>query len=793
MKDNRAVFACLMLGTSLLPAIAQAQDAGVDSSVPADADADVTGADVILVTAQRRSEDVLKVPVSMTVVSEETLAERGISDLTGVTKLAPSLQVTQDNTFSVRGIGTGTFANTVESSVSQVVDDVVLGNREFASNAFYDVARVEVLNGPQGLLFGKNASAGLVNITTNRPRLGVLSLFADGEFVQRARPGDDGTGYQIRSTLNVPVGDNAAARINAIYADDDPVTVPLVNPAVRNDLNRENFGVRGKFLFEPNNALSVYIAGELNRQRGITTRYDITFREFGPGSQYPAYGLVDGRENLVFGAEAPNFRDSDTGGLQANISYAFDNGMELTSVSAWKTADTDFQFDSDQTPINFFSYNMAEGTYDQYSQELRLALPAGNRLSGQAGLYFFRADSGATGFRGGNNGVPDFIASGFPFCIGAEPAEGPPPACNVSNRSFLGQDYDYTLQNTSYAAFGQLGYQLTDTLKLTAGARLTGEKAEIHLEENFGDYFVTLGVPRNISDQSVTATDLSYKLVIDWQATPDLLVYGFYGEGFKGPGFSNTSPAPGADLSVDPEISRGGGIGVKGRALDGALTFSASAFYTRFYDLQVQAFVQSLRTFVLSNAATATTKGVDLSFQARPFSGLTLSGSASYVDATFNDYPGAQCYPTQTTDGCNAAVNSTDPAFVGTFNAAGYDVPLSARFTAALGADYEVPISDALNAELGAGYYHRSPQSAALGEPFTIPTWDTIDLRAGVSGQSWSLGLFCRNCTNSIRPISIGSDGGDANPLEGPPVLTTNQRFSFDSVRTVGLRASIEF
>jgi len=777
-----------MMGASMLPFLAQAQDAGagsLESPVAADADYD----DIIVVTAQRRSQDVLKVPLSVTVLGEDTLNKRGVSDLADVTKLAPSLQMAQDNTFSVRGIGTGTFANTVESSVSQVVDDVVLGYREFASNAFYDVARVEVLNGPQGLLFGKNASAGLVNITTNRPELGEYSLAADAQVVQRARPDDNGTGYRVRSTLNVPIGENAAARLNVIYADDDPVTSPMVNPAVRNDLSRKNFGLRGKLLFEPNDALSVYIAGDVNTMSGITTRYDVTFREFGPDSQYPARGLQDGEVNLLYLTESPNYRDSDTGGLQANISYALGNGMELTSVSAWKTAHTDFQFDSDNTPFNFFSFNGSEGDYDQYSQELRLALPSDNRITGQAGVYFFQSDSSATGYRGGNQGLPAAVTGGFPFCIDVTPTAGPPPACNVNNTSFLGQDFEYDLSNTSYAAFSQLGYDLTDTLKLTAGARLTREEAEINLSENFGDYFVTLGVPRNVSNQSVEATDLSYKLGADWQASPDLLVYGFYAEGFKGPGFSNTSPAPNADLSVDPEISRGGEVGMKGRAFDGALTFSASAFHTKFSDLQVQAWLQQLRTFVLSNAATATTQGIDLSFQARPTQGLTLSGSASIVDATFNDYPGAQCYATQTSNGCNTAVDSSDPAYVGTFNAAGFDVPLSAGFTGTFGADYVFPISNVLDADLGASYYHRSSQSSGIGEPFTIPAWDTIDLRAGMSSDTWSLSLFCKNCTNSVRPISIGGDAGDSNNGE----LTLSQRFGFNSVRTVGLRASTEF
>lgn len=765
------------------PALAQSAPAA-DAAAPGE----------IIVTAQRVSQNVLKVPVSVTVVGAEELLKRGANDLTGVTKLAPSLQVAQDNTFSIRGVGTATFANTVEASVSQVVDDVVLGNREFAANAFYDVTRVEVLNGPQGLLFGKNASAGLVNITTNRPKLGVFSISGDGEFVRRDRPVKDGNGYQLRSTVNIPFGDNAALRLNAIYSDQASITFPTVNAAVRNDMALKNLGLKAKFLYEPSENLSVYLIGDYNRQRGITGRFDITFREFGPGSQYPARGLTAGLDNLRYNVNAPNYRDSDTGGLQANVKLSLGGGWELNSITAWKQVKTNQQFDSDQTPFNFFDFNGGTQKYNQYSQELRLSLPTGNALSGQFGLYYFRSTNQAQGFRGGNNGFPSFIAVGFPFCIGATVTAGPPPACGVSNTSFLGQDYRYTLAQNSYAAFGQLGYQLTDTVKLTAGARLTHEKGNIDLRENAGNYFVTLGVKNNTSIQSTSATDLSYKVGLDWQATPDLLAYAFFGEGFKGPGFSNTSPAPGANLAVRPEISRGGELGLKGKLLDGAVTFSLSGFYTKFYDLQVQAFVQTLRTFVLSNAATATTKGVDFSLQARPTSHLTLSGSMALVDATFDDYPGAQCNPTQTTDGCNAAINSSLPGFVGQFNAKGYRLPLSARFTATLGAEYAIPVSEGLDAQIGVGYYHRSPVSAGFGPKFDIPAWDTLDLRLGLQAKNWNIGLFCKNCTNSIRPISLGSDGGDANPVgTAPPVLTLNQRFSFDSVRTVGVRVGFNY
>lgn len=180
--------AYLLVSTSLAcstPCFAQA--------APADAPADEANNGEIIVTAQRRSENVMKVPVSVTVVSAEALAKNGINDLASVTKLAPSLQAGEDNSFSIRGVGTASFANTVESSVTQMVDDVVLGSRNFAANGFYDIERVEVLNGPQGLLFGKNASAGVVNITSTRPKLGENAVSFDSELTSRYRPARTGS------------------------------------------------------------------------------------------------------------------------------------------------------------------------------------------------------------------------------------------------------------------------------------------------------------------------------------------------------------------------------------------------------------------------------------------------------------------------------------------------------------------------------------------------------------------------------------------------------------------------
>ena len=743
------------------------------------------GAADIVVTAQRRSENVMKVPLNVTVVGADIIKNNGVSDLRDLTRFAPSVQYSSDGQFSVRGVGTATFAPTVESSVSQVVDDIVLGSRAFATAAFFDVERVEVLNGPQGLLFGKNASAGLINITTVKPKLGVTSGDAQIEVASRNRPGANGRGVDLRGGINLPVGANSAVRISGIYSNQDPVTRNIFAATTRQDEAQEKYGVRAKWLSEFDSGLSVYIIGDYFRSSGVAGTYDSTFRSLGANSQYPeilaAAGVAPGAENFLTATNAATYNDVKTGGVQANISYEFDNGLQVSNIVGWKTAKQAYQFDSDYSPVNFFDKNNFSSKYEQVSEELRVALPSGHRLSGQAGLYYFWSKNRNIVSRGGLNGLPSFVTSGFPFCVNAPVMVGPPPACNVSNVNFLGSDSDLTNKNVSYAAYGQLSYELIDGLKLTAGGRVTRDKVDLDMIENADNYFVTLGIPNNRVNESVSNTNFSWKLGLDWQATPTTLLYGFYGRGYKGPGFSNAAPAPNVSLAVQPEISDGGEVGIKTSLFDRMLTLSVSAYYTKFKDLQVQAFNLPLQTITLTNAGKATAKGIDISAQLRPFEGLTISQAATIAQARYDSFPGAQCYTSQTDPGC---------ATLGVFDAAGRDMPLSAKFTATTIADYRFAITQALQGVVTVNYQHRSRLNTGFAPEQLIAPLDRFDASIGVRKEAWNLSLFCRNCFNQVRPYIVAIDPGDSVNRNA---LTYIQNFNFDSVRTIGARFGVNF
>lgn len=786
----------LLSATSLAGGAAFAQDA-----TPAKPAADVTEVGEIIVTVQRRSESIQKVPVSVTAVTAENLERRRVADLTQVTQAAPSLQIGLDATFSVRGVGTLAFAGTIDSSVALALDEVNLGRPFLGGPKFNDVERVEVLNGPQGLLFGKNASAGLLNVVTTRPKLGVYGGAVELEGVSRSTPGSDrkATGIQTRATLNIPVSENSALRINALYSNQEaPTTYVGTAPAgTRQEFDLKSSSIKAKYLIEPNDQLSVYLIADYNETHGVAGQGDRTFRQVAANSvNLPAMagdGLVAGPDNFEFGGDGGYWRDLITGGAQAKVAYVLGSGVEISNLIAWRYYDQDQQYDIDTTSQNAANVNDTVARYDQYSNELRVALPSDARLSGQAGLYFFQSKLDLQGQIGGNNYLPAFVAGGYPFCVGATATPGAPPGtCSVSNRYFLGSDKDYVLDTKSYAAFGQLTYALSDALKLTAGGRVTRDEIDIHLVQGQVNYFTPLGGPRGVVDRSYGNTDFSWKLGGQFQATPAIMAYGFYGRGYKGPGFNDTAPTLTAALVVEEETSKTAELGLKSSFFDRRLVVNVSAFHTKFDNFQVQSFDPVTRSFQVQNAASVISKGAEATVAAMPVRGLTLNATAALLNSRFDRFLAAQCYPTQATRGCSPTVN--------TFDASGLRLPVSPRFTASMQALYEFPTTGAVTPFVEANLYHRSKISYLINQApgAMVDAIDILGASVGAQvGENLRLSLFCKNCTNETNPTSIGTEAGDASARDNrgqpTPKLSYTQQLSMDAVRNIGLALTYKF
>lgn len=772
-------------------AFAQNSDAPEEAAVAGD----------IVVTAQRRSESLQKVPVSLTAVTGDMLVSRQINDLTQIAQAAPSLQVGGDSTFAVRGVGTLAFAGTVDSSVALALDEVNLGRPFLGGALFNDLERVEVLNGPQGLLFGKNASAGLLNIVTAKPKLGEFSGKTDLEAVMRDTPQSPGNanGVIIKQMLNIPVLANSALRINALYSHQEPGTtfVGRLLPGVRNDINPQSWSVKAKYLLEASDALSIYVIADVGKNTGVAGQFDRSYYLVAPSSiSLPALaadGITPGLNNFKYGSETGYFRDIKTGGAQAKLTYTLDSGIEISNLFAWRFYNLEQQYDIDNLSADGASINRTSGEYDQYSNELRVALPSGNRLSGQFGLYYAKSKLDQANVIAGSNYIPSFVLRGYPFCVGATAVAGAfPPTCSVSNLSFLGRDNAYVLDTESYAGFGQFTYDVTEQLKLIAGGRLTHDMVAINLVQGQQRYFQNLGGPNATINQKYSNTDFSWKLGAQFQATPAVMIYGFYGRGYKGPGFNDIAPVITASLVVREETSHSAEVGIKTSLLDRRLTFNLSAFHTKFDNFQVQSFDPIIQTFQILNAAKVTTQGLEASLFAAPAEGLTLNASASILSAKFDSFPGAQCFPTQVTAGCSPTVN--------TFDAAGLDLPNSPKFTSTVQAKYEFQTSGNVKPFIEGNWYHRSSVKPSPAETpgAYIPKVDLFGASIGAQiGESIRVALFCKNCTNVHMPTSVGIEPGDAaarNNIGQPtPKLTLVRTYALDAFRTVGATLSFRF
>jgi iron complex outermembrane receptor protein len=737
------------------------------------------GLEDIVVTAQRRPERLQNVPLSVTAVSGDLLKTRGLNDLAQISLVAPSLQISNDNNFAVRGVGTQAFSSSIESSVGFAQDEVNLTNPGLVSD-FFDVAQVEVLNGPQGLLFGRNASAGLLNVTTARPKLGVLGASFDMEADYRDTAASNSSGAIARASLNLPVGEKAALRISSFYNYQQPLVNFRGVTTNRNDLELRRYALRGKFLYEPNDSFSLYVIGDYGEEHGVLGLFDQTYRELAPDSvnagPLAPDGIVPGPKNIDFAGDGGYFRDLKRRGIQGKISYTLANGIEISDIAAWRSFDRSQQIDQDFTSQNGANVNRTRASFDQYSNEFRVALPSGDRLSGQAGLYLFHSKLDSQAQVGGNNYFPTFLLPNFPFCVGAVATPGAfPPTCSTTNSFFLGNDRVVQQRNNSYAAFGQLTYKVTEQLQLIAGGRVTHDRIEIDLTQNNDRYFVPLGIPYTGS-QDYKNTNFSWRGGAQYNFTPNAMVYGTYGRGYKGPGFNDNAVTPTASLVVRPETNNNIEIGAKTSWLNRRVVANVSLFRSRFSNYQAQSLDLTTSSFIIQNAASLKTKGIEGTLIVRPVDGLTINSSVTLLDSKFGDFPGAQCYPTQ---GCT------------TFNAGGRRAPLSPKFTSTVQAVYEFNTGGDARPFIEANYYHRSPvqYQIAPSPGSRFGNTDILGGSVGVRSDQWRASIFCKNCTDQRVPVSIGVDAGDS--FAGNTSYT--QGFGLNSFRTIGVLFGFDF
>ena len=718
----------------------------------------------IIVHAQRIGESLQKVPVSVTTVTGDELDSRKLNDLSQISLAVPSLAVSESNYYSVRGVGTIAGSALLDSSVGVSIDDVSLGVPGFMSNGILDdVSQIEVLSGPQGLLFGRNASAGLINILSNRPVIGKFEGSVSGEFDDRDSDPAGHFGGILRATVNLPVSDTSALRLNLNESYQDPIT-KLVNPnppGVNREAYQENAGIKAKYLWRPDDKLTVYLIGDYGRVQGygggpfdlssgVTSPFGLT--QLG----LTADGITSGSRNLKAGADGPYYSGVNSGGFSANVSYQLSPALTISNIAAWRTFHNEEAFDADVTSLPIFNEFTDVTSYNQYSDELRFAFKPNTFIDGQAGLYLFAQD------QKGNTHQLGAVLTGMP--------------------NYVGSDVIFDLKGHSIAEFGQVNLHATDELQFLAGARVTSDHVSIDQTQNVGDYIIALGPRDQHIDQSYSDTNVSYKVGSQYQFTQDIMAYVSYGTGYKGPSFNSSASVVGENLTVFPEKNNNLEVGVKTTFFDRRLRLDLAGFIEHFKQLQVQNYDLTTQTFVIGNAGSARTKGIEFTGVAKPFGGLTINFGATVLDAVFTNFPGDPCYTGQALASC---------ATTGAFNGARLAIPTAAKFTGTVQAIYEFPISAGTTGFVEGNFYHRTPVGySTAGDPLLVlGDVNTLGLSVGTRINGFEVSLFCKNCTNKYVPTALDPNSVDSF-VGADSVL---QQWGYNSIRTLGVTASYKF
>ena len=747
------------------PAPAPAEDATPAVDIPLEDGLDdayaEAGGEVIVITAQKREERLVDVPLAVTAIAGEELEERFVTTLESLPRLVPTLTfrkgtTTRNSALFLRGIGTISFSIAAEPSVATVVDGVVYARSGQAFGDMFDVERVEVLRGPQGTLFGKNASAGVVSFTTRRPR----DVF-EGE-ISMAAFGD--AEYRTRGVLSGPLSDDLRGRFTAFYGNFDGYVDNLALDQKVNGYARQ--GGRALLVYNPPiDGLDLYFTAIADYARGDDDCC-AELLALGDGSADLA-GAVEsalgpeaaaGPEARVVNQNLLSRTEDETGGLSLQADL-FELGHTFTSITAYREWDNLEIRDGDflaagASHLGLFElHDRGEQEFRQFTQELRVTSPSGGPLEYQAGLFYFHMDSDRSFTREDITCVESAAEADDTGAIPCVPGEA--TFERPSATATMGSELD------SFAAFGQASYRPIEPLRLTAGLRWTmDELSYFHSRVNTsgssgpgvrpGDF---PGPELGAGDVYTGQTDdggVTGRGVVQYALAPDANVFASYARGYKGPAFNVFFNFDESDsLPIAAETSNAFELGSKGSLLGGRLYYSAVGFYQQFDNFQANNFVEFQGTVItkLTNAGTVSTRGVETELSGRPLPPLSLSGSLAWVDARIDAF-------------------NTDPGDPDSDDRSGEELPLSPDLKLSLAADYLLP--PALlpwYVTLGTQLAWQSSQFSDFGENPALridgyALWD-----ASVTVQSkderLSLSLMARNLLDQHYAVLI-TPGGQA-------------------------------
>lgn len=690
----------------------------------------------ILVTARRRTENVQDIPMSITAIGGDSLAERGVVENRDIAKLVSGVtwkagsSTTRNNVF-VRGIGNANVAYSSSPAVAVYLDDAYLNAQSLTGFSAFDVERVEVLKGPQGTLYGRNTTGGAVKFVTVKPDVG-------GPAEGNASIEVGNYGYvKAEAAVSVPLGDIAALRIAGYSVDRGGLYRDYVNGDRLVD--RDVKAVRATLAIEPTDNFSILITGSYGRSKSDNMRYkridyvdpstvgfDPVFGPFYTGvCANPGVGTAPGCSNLFIesGLDVPDL-NGDKYAIQSNLrrgespernevyggalTLNYDLGAStVTAVSSYYHNDVVDTQDPDASVGNLIVLQDTARPR-QFSQELRIASNGNPDFRYVAGAFYFRENIRAT--------APVSI-TGFGLGFGAA----------------------YKQVTTSKALFAEGSYRLTPELDLTVGVRYSNDRKVIDFDHYFfvpdgrpvigyRDVVNDLGLIPDFSVAGVTdsSNSVSGRVSLSYKPSDDVMLYVSANRGFKGAEFNVGSDNPSTATYVKPETVNAFELGVKSELLDRAVTVNLAGYYYDYKNKQETIFDTGVAR--LANAQ-ARVWGLDGEVMIRPAEGLSFSANFSLLDAKYTDF--AFCTP---------AGGNCD----------GNRLPNAPKFSTQLVAQYEIPIGDRSITLQGDAAYRSRTNFSPLNLPYLQePSHWLFGARAsGQINEKFELAAWVKNIGN---------------------------------------------
>ncbi|NKB38477.1 MAG: TonB-dependent receptor plug domain-containing protein [Gammaproteobacteria bacterium] len=585
----------------------------------------------VVVTAQKREQNVQDVGIAITAFTGDQMRTLGYSNAQQITALAPGVSTVQPNGeanygLAIRGAANSDFVANQESPVSLYVDEVYISQMSGAGFMLFDMERVEILRGPQGTLFGRNATGGLAHFVTRKPEqeFNGYGQVTVGENDQ----------VKFEGAVGGALSDTVAARASISTHHNSGYVTNRLDPG--NDLNNANdYAGRVQLLFTPNEDVEFLLNARYSLQQIRTGFFNNVDGSFDPatglGFKTPGTGNFNGYSDLdgdVFTGDYDRlgFNDLETYGFSGTLKWSLDS-MDFTSITDYQSVERDYIEDSDASPFNDFNFFLNTDA-EQWSQEFRLN-GENEQMKWVTGLYYLKIDSSdANGAE-----IPVFGLGGLP--------------------PITGLDTPSTQEKDSFSIFGQVEYSLSDNFTLIGGFRWIEESVDIRYANNAVEFPRDGSIERN-GNPNILATLGTYtgkydeglwsaKVELDWTPTDDLLVYASWNRGVKGGGFNSPFDLSALDPTVSPDQNATDAffrfneeeldafeLGFKSTLMDGLARLNVALYYNDYKDYQAFDII-GLATNVVS-APDAKNYGFEAELFASPMEGLDLMFGVSYND-----------------------------------------------------------------------------------------------------------------------------------------------------------------